>query len=78
MDTQKVSYRTSEKVFLALIADMWKAALLQSWVLLCEDIKATVAHAAMPFYEPGDKNYFSVMEKKKIERPKSYIMLLSS
>lgn len=56
LDTQKVSYRTSEKVILALIADTWKAALLQARVLLCEDVKATVAHITVhTFYEPGDK-----------------------
>lgn len=78
LDTQKVSYGTSEKVILALIADTWKAALLQARVLLCEDVKATVAHMTMPFYEPGDKSYHPVMAKKKMERPKSYIVLLGS
>lgn len=51
LDTQKISYRTSEKIIPALIADTWKAALLQAWVPLCEDVKATVAHMTMPFYD---------------------------
>lgn len=71
LDTQKVSHKTSGKVIPALIADTWKAALLQAWELLCEDVKATVAHMTMPFYEPGEKSYHPVMAKKKMERPKS-------
>lgn len=77
-DTQKVSYRTSEKVILAIKADTWKAALLHARVLLCGDVKATVAHMAMLFYEPENKSYHPAMEKKKIEIPKSYIVLLGS